>query len=341
MRRLDVVAKNVAILSVLAIQVKKANEFPAILFIGGENMESWEKVKAVQRMQDYIDDHIFEKITLHSLAKAAQYSPWHSARIFKELVGSTPFEYIRELRLSKAAVKLRDNEVKIIDVAFDFVFDSHEGFTRAFSKQFGMTPQYYSKNKNNIVLKLFIPDYIRDYYLTLQKGVNRMSKESIVQTVFVQVVERPARKLILKRGIKATHYFEYCEEVGCDIWGLLSNIQEASYEPIGMWMPEKLRKPNTSVYAQGVEVPIDYAGEVPEGFDMIELPPCKMMVFQGPPFEESKYGDAIGELWEVMKGYNPEVYGFEWADDDGPRFQLAPMGYRGYIEARPVRQLSR
>jgi hypothetical protein len=41
-----------------------------------------------------------------------------------------------------------------------------------------------------------------------------------------------------------------------------------------------------------------------------------------------------------MKDYNPELYGFVWADDAGPRFQLAPMGYRGYIEARPVRQLN-
>jgi len=42
-------------------------------------------------------------------------------------------------------------------------------------------------------------------------------------------------------------------------------------------------------------------------------------------------------MWEVMKTYNPELYGFRWADEDGPRFQLAPMGYRGYIEGRPVR----
>lgn len=304
-------------------------------------MESWEKMKAVQRMQDYIDEHITEVITLSLLAKAAGYSPWHSERIFKELIGKTPFEYIRALRLSQAATKLRDNNVKIIDVALDFVFDSHEGFTRAFSKQFGMTPQYYCKNKNATLIKLFIPNYVRDYYLTLQKGVDSMCKSSNSKTVFVQVIDRPARKLILKRGIKATHYFEYCDEVGCDVWELLSNIKEAIFEPIGMWMPENLRKPETSIYAQGVEVPYDYTGETPEGFELIDLSPCKMMVFQGEPFEDSEFDEAIHELWEVMKSYKPEIYGFEWADEDGPRFQLAPMGYRGYIEARPVRQLNK
>lgn len=301
-------------------------------------MESWEKIDAVQRMQDYIEEHIQEYISLHMLAKAANYSPWYAAKIFKELTGKTPFEYIRELRLSKAALKLRDTDRKVVDVAFDFVFDSHEGFTRAFSKQFGMTPKDYSKNTPP--LKLFMPSRIRDYYLTLMKGDNSMAENKNVSTVFVQVIERPARKLILKRGIKATHYFEYCEEVGCDIWGILTSIKEAIYEPMGLWLPQNMVKPGTSVYAQGVEVPTDYNGIIPEGFDVIDLPPCKMMIFQGPPYEEEKFEEAIGDLWEAVKKYNPEIYGYSWADEDAPRFQLEPMGYRGYIEGRPVRPIN-
>lgn len=289
-------------------------------------------------MQDFIEQHITEPITLYMLAQAAGYSPWHSARIFKELTDKTPFEYIRTLRLSRAAVKLRDEDTKVLDVALDFVFDSHEGFTRAFSRQFGMSPRYYSKNTPPV--KLFMPTRIRDYYLMLQKGEENMSEKPTVNTVFIQVVDRPARKLILKRGIKATGYWEYCEEVGCDWWGILTSIKDALYEPIGMWLPENLRKTGTSLYAQGVEMPADYSGEVPEGFELINLRPCKMMVFQGPPFDDENFQEAIGELWEVMKTYSPELYGFAWADEDGPRFQLAPEGYRGYIEARPVREIN-
>lgn len=301
-------------------------------------MNSWEKVNAVQRMQDFIEEHLNVPITMHMLARSSGYSLWHSSRIFKELTGKTPFEYIRYLRLSKAAVILRDENAKVIDVAFDFVFDSHEGFTRAFSKQFGVTPKNYTKNTPP--LALFLPTRIRDYYRIIQKGEDNMSSKKDTNTVFVQVVDRPARKLILKRGIKATHYFEYCEEVGCDVWGILGSIKEAIHEPIGMWMPEKMRKPGTSVYAQGVEVPIDYSGQVPEGYDLIDLSPCKMMVFQGQPYDDEKFEEAINELWEVMKTYNPEIYGFQWADEEAPRFQLAPMGYRGYIEARPVKMIN-
>jgi len=74
---------------------------------------------------------------------------------------------------------------------------------------------------------------------------------------------------------------------------------------------------------------------------MITLPPCKMMIFQGEPYEDEKFGEAIEDLWKVMNEYKPELYGFTYADEDGPRFQMEPQGYRGYIEGRPVRSISK
>ena len=300
-------------------------------------MERWEVINAVQRMQNYIDENINSLITLSDLAKAARYSQWHSARIFKELTGKSPFEYLRVLRLSKAALVLRDKHIKVIDVAFDFVFDSHEGFTRAFNKQFGVSPKKYSDNPKPI--QLFMPHRIRDYYLTLQKGEIEMAEKKSTNTVFVQVIERPSRKLILRRGLKATHYFEYCEEVGCDVFGMLLSIKEAMYEPIGMWLPKNMIIEGTSSYVQGVEVPANYNGKVPPEFEVIDLSPCKMMIFQGEPYDDVDFGEAIQNLWETIKKYNPKIYGFEWSDYDAPRFQLEPQGYRGYIEGRPVRAI--
>lgn len=301
-------------------------------------MDNSEQVKAVQRMQAYIEAHLHESITLHMLACAAGYSPWHAAKVFKSLTGKSPFEYIRAVRLSRAAVRLKTEDVRIVDVAFDFVFDSHEGFTRAFSKQFGVTPQNFTRTKPAV--RYFLPGIIHQNSLSLKKGDANMSENQKANTIFVQVVDRPARKLILKRGIKAGDYYEYCQEVDCEVWDILCSVEEALYEPIGMWLPENLRKPGTSLYAQGVEVPFDYDGEVPEGFDLIELSPCKVMIFQGQPYDDANFEDAIGSLWETIRNYKPEIYGFQWADEDGPRFQLEPQGYRGYIEGRPVRQLN-
>lgn len=297
-----------------------------------------EAAKAVQRMQDYIDENLHRKITLKELGLVAGYSPWHAAKLFKEATELTPFEYIRNLRLTKAALTLRDQEVKVLDVALDFVFDSHEGFTRAFSKAFGISPKRYSKDTPPI--KLFLPVRALNRYRIYHKGEAIMSENARPKTVFVQVVERPARKVLLKRGIKAKEYFEYCEEVGCDVWSVLSSVKEALYEPIGMWLPAHLIKEGTSEYVQGVEVGLDYNNVIPEGYELIELPPCKIMIFQGEPYDDENFMEEIGEVKDHIARFDPRVYGYRWAPDAAPRFQLAPMGYRGYIEACPVEPIA-
>lgn len=301
-------------------------------------MDEAENIMAVQRMQEYIESNILKKITLKELAVVAGYSPWHAARLFKEATGKAPFEYIRTLRLTKAALILRDNNEKIIDVAMDFVFDSHEGFTRAFSKEFGMPPIKYSQHTPPI--KLFMPQKVFDTYRAFHRGGKKMNENCSTKSIFVQVIERPARKVLLRRGEKAADYFAYCEEVGCDVWSVLSSIKEAMYEPIGMWLPKHLIKEGTSQYVQGVEVPLDYNNDIPEGYELIELPPCKLMIFQGETYNDDDFMDEINEVWNHISKFNPEVYGYQWAPEEAPRFQLAPMGYRGYIEARPVKAIN-
>jgi AraC-like DNA-binding protein len=301
-------------------------------------MSSLEAARAATVMQAYIETRLREPITLKELADAAGYSPWHAARLFREATGLSPFDYIRSRRLTKAALRLRDGDERVLDVALDFVFDSHEGFTRAFSKEFGIPPKRYSRNTPPI--RLFMPNKAIDtwrYYHNDLKEETHMSETT--KAIFVQVIERPARKLLLLRGKKAEDYFEYCEEVGCDVWSVLCSVKEALYEPIGMWLPKSLVKPGTSKYAQGVEVPLDYANVVPEGYELIELPPCTMMVFQGEPFNDDDFEDAIGEIWAHVKKFDPKLYGYTWDPEAAPRFQLEPQGYRGYIEAYPVKKV--
>lgn len=289
--------------------------------------------QTARRLQQFIRDHLGEPITLLMLARVVGYSPWHVIRIFEQETGLTPFAYVRSLRLARAAVALRDGEQRVVDVALDFAFGSHESFTRAFSDNFGMAPRIYRRQGR----PLFLPAGIREAYLSLQKGEEKMTDQK--NTVFVQVVDRPARKALIRRGIVAADYYEYCEEVGCEIWDQLCAIPEALYEPIGMWLPERFRHPGTSTYVQGVELPATWNGIIPDGLECVEFPPCKMMIFQGPPFDDANFEAAIIDVWALMKQYDPTLYGFCWADDDGPRFQLEPRGERGYIEGRPVRQL--
>lgn len=300
-------------------------------------MIALDKIKATEEMQKYINMHLQEEITLHALARCSGYSPWHASRIFKEVMDITPFEYIRRLRLSRAAVDLWNEDNKIVDIAIDYVFDSHDGFTRAFTKEFHLTPSEYKKHTPP--LSLFRPDNVRDHYRYIQGNDPLPEQEELSKTYFVQVMQFPQRKLIYKPcHTDADDYFAYVSEVGCDVWGVLCSIKEALYEPAGIWFPEELRPENCSSYVQGVEVGMEYEKDLPEGFEIMVLPSCSMMVFQGSPFDDAYYADAIRYLNEEIDHYEPAIYGYEW-DSTVPCIQLEPEGYRGYIEARGVRSM--
>ena len=111
-------------------------------------------------------------------------------------------------------------------------------------------------------------------------------------------------------------------------------------EPVCLWLPEKYKKPNTSTYVQGVEVEMDYMGIIPEGFDVIHLPEADYLLFQGQPFREEDYCEAIQAVQQAMDGYDPAVVGYRW-DDENPRIQLEPRGERGYMELRAVRRVQK
>lgn len=286
-----------------------------------------EQILAVQRMQDYIEAHLEETVGLSDLATVSLFSPWHSHRLFQEYTGLTPASYIRRLRLAKAALRLKNENVHIIDVAFDLGFGSVDGFTRAFFREFGMCPSEYAANPVPIIL--FVPYGAK--FRALRKERTTMKTNNI----FIQVIHKPARKILCKRGIKAEDYFPYCEEVGCDVWGLLLSMDSLCGEPVSLWLPEQYKKPGTSTYVQGVEVDKDYHGTVPEGFDVIDLPEADYLMFQGEPFAEEDYCDAIMAVQHAMGNYEPAVIGYAW-DDNNPRIQLEPRGNRGYIELRAI-----
>ncbi len=288
-----------------------------------------EQIEAVQRMQDYITEHLKETITLADLARVSLFSPWYSYRLFRQWTNLTPAEYIRRLKLAGSALKLKREPCKIIDVAYEFGFESVDGYQRAFLREFGCNPREYARRP--VPLYLFTPYGVK--YREIRKEPKRMEQ---VRNVFIQVIEKPERKVIIKRGIAAEDYFAYCEEVGCDVWGLLTSMESICGEPVCLWLPEAYRPPGTSVYVQGVEVPVDYDGAVPEGFDVIVLPVAKYLMFQGEPFEEEDYCQAIEAVQESVKKYNPSAIGYQW-DEKNPRIQLEPVGARGYIELLAVK----
>ena len=309
-------------------------------------MELSDKVTAVSKMQKYIDTHLDEKITLEVLAHAAGYTKYHAARIFKEQTGKTPFETIRALRLTKAAQTLRDSDSKVINVALDNGFDSHDGFTRAFARQFDITPRKYQRETPAISYFIHYP--IEAYY-TLRsdehmrssehrKEEKAMPNEKVSKTVTVTNVERPPRKLIFLRH-NATDYFSACEEVGCNWEGFYNSIPERFDSAAGGRLPCFLIRSDTGTDAFFVEVPLDYEKPLPEGYEIAELPPCTYLYFNGMPFDnQNDFCIAIGILNEAIASYPFEKFGWK-RSENAPFLGMgaeAKTGARTAIPVEPV-----
>lgn len=129
-----------------------------------------EWTEAIGRAIAYIENNITEDITVNDIAEEVNLSPFYFQKGFSLLCGFTIAEYIRNRRLSLAGNELATSEIKVIDVAMKYGYDSPDSFTRAFTRFHGVTPSMVQKNEQ--ILKTFAPlklklslegGYVMDY----------------------------------------------------------------------------------------------------------------------------------------------------------------------------------
>jgi AraC family transcriptional regulator len=107
----------------------------AVKFAADEKYE-----QALMRALVHIQTHLDGELSLATLADCAGYSPFHFHRLFTEFVGEPVKGYIRRLRLERGAYRLKVSDEPVLAIALEAGFKSHESFTRAFARRFGMTP---------------------------------------------------------------------------------------------------------------------------------------------------------------------------------------------------------
>lgn len=101
---------------------------------------------------NYINHNLENNISLEDISSAAGFSVSHFYKLFTSSTGFTIKEYLRNKRLSEAAKELVKTDNRIIDIAMDANFNSHETFTRAFTSLYGISPLKYRKNRKEILL---------------------------------------------------------------------------------------------------------------------------------------------------------------------------------------------
>jgi AraC family transcriptional regulator len=98
---------------------------------------------AVERAMVRIAKSLDEALDLDVLARGAALSPFHFHRVFRGMVGETPLEMHRRLRLERAAWQLLTGKAGVTAIAFDAGYETHEAFTRTFRQAYGTSPSAY------------------------------------------------------------------------------------------------------------------------------------------------------------------------------------------------------
>lgn len=101
---------------------------------------------AVQHAVSRIVQELDQALDLTLLARGAALSPFHFHRVFRGMVGETPLELHRRLRMERAAFRLLTDESPVTSIAFEAGYDTHEAFTRAFRASYGMSPSAFRRS---------------------------------------------------------------------------------------------------------------------------------------------------------------------------------------------------
>ena len=144
-------------------------------------MEGW--AEGIQNAVKYMEDNITEELDIGDIAARAYVSPFHFQRIFSVLCGFTVGEYIRSRRLSLAAQELSASDIRVIDAAVKYGYDSPDSFARAFTRFHGISPS--AAKERGAELKAFAPLRIK---LTLEGGT--MLEYTIVEKAAFTVMGR-------------------------------------------------------------------------------------------------------------------------------------------------------
>lgn len=134
----------------------------------------------------YIEEHLTEEIDINKIADQAYVSSFYFQKIFNVLCGFTVGEYIRNRRLTLAAQELCSTDIKVIDAALKYGYDSPDSFTRAFTKFHGISPS--AAREKGSKLNSFAPLKIK---LTLEGGT--MLEYKIVEKAQFTVMGRSRR----------------------------------------------------------------------------------------------------------------------------------------------------
>ena len=178
---------------------------------------------SIQDTVDYIEEHINEELKIEQLANVAHLSVYYFQRLFNRFVGKSVNDYIKSRRVARAKNELKDSSKKIIDIALDNGFNSHETFSKAFKEVYGVTPTEY-KNGDMVLNDFLKPDLSMNYTL-VEENVPLIVDDMIIDIRKEEKLENDLY-LGLKKAIDASEMNKIGENTLIYLWNEFHEIKK-------------------------------------------------------------------------------------------------------------------
>ena len=132
--------------------------------------------QCVNRVVEYINNHLGEEIDLERLAEISHFSPYHFHRIMKAFLGEPLGAFIVRTRIETAARLLRYSTMPVSDIAYQIGYGSPSSLSKVFKQFYGISPLEYRNNKNFVIMK---PAIIRPD-LELKREIRNVSERNVI-----------------------------------------------------------------------------------------------------------------------------------------------------------------
>lgn len=297
-------------------------------------MQEWNEI--VQCMIDWIEEHLDQPQILYNVSREVGYSPWYCSVIFHDVTGLTLKNYVAGRRLSLATVAIRDTEERILDIAIKYGYSSQEALSRAFKDRYGCTPAAYRKNP------IPIPMMIHKHVLLPKIKTERLRKME-EKRLDVRVEHIPAHKYLGIWEERAENYGDFWKYHNCDeVCGIIDSMDKMAHPIVTAHTAGWKKSGNKKVYFYGLGIPSEYAGEIPDGFSVKEIPASDYLVFAYPAFDFLEENNEVMPAVEKLAwGFDPKEMGYEWNEEVCPIYQRHYPEKLGYQVLRPVRRKSK
>jgi AraC family transcriptional regulator len=241
-------------------------------------MHAWQ---SIQKVLDYIEDNLTQNHSPTELSNIAALSPFYFQRLFTRLVNRPIGEYIKMRRLARACETLEDKNNRILDIALDYGFNSHEHFTKTFKSAFGITPEEYRNNPVHLN-QITKPELLLNYTM-IDEGVPLIT-DNIVIEITRKKINSPEMYIGISSKV-SVNQASFGETTGISgpgqIWETFHEKKKvlSCFSPDGIELGSSMMgeyEDGTFIYFAGASSP--HNSTVPEGFTSWELPAAEYIV---------------------------------------------------------------